>query len=161
MVPQPERRISEDAVKVRRLDNLIEDAIALIILAALLWAGYYFSWYHWIIIIFWVLLCLTPVSVIWSAIIEPKLLYKYWRYGITDEFIQLKRGVFKQENTVIPMTKIQYVKATQGPLLRKYRLYTLSIGTMRSSHAIPALKKEEALQLRDHIAEQAKLKEAD
>lgn len=161
MIPQPERRISEDVVKVRRLDNLIEDAIILIILLGLLWAGYYFSWYHWIIIIFWVLLFLMPLSVIWSAIVEPKLLYTYWRYRITDEFVQLKRGILKLENTVIPMTKVQYVEATQGPLLRKYRLYTLSIGTMRSSHAIPALKEEEAFQLRDHIAEQAKLKEAD
>lgn len=160
-IPQPKRRIPEDAVKVWRLDNLIEDAIALVVLVGLLWAGYYFSWYHWIIIVLWILLCLMPISVVWSAIIDPKLLHKYWRYGITDEFVQLKRGIFKLEHTVVPMTKIQYVKATQGPLLRRYQLYTLSIGTIRSSHSIPALTEEEAFQLRDHIAEQAKLKEAD
>lgn len=160
-IPQPEKHISEDAIKVWRIVNLMEDVIAFVILIGLLWAGYYFAWYHWVIVVFWVLLCLTPISVIWSSIMEPKLSHKYWIYGVSDDFVQLKRGIFKLEHTVVPMTKIQYVKATQGPLLRRHRLYTLSIGTIRSTHAIPALKEEEAFRLRDHIAEQAKLKEAD
>ncbi|MEN1968357.1 PH domain-containing protein [Lentibacillus sp. N15] len=158
---QPENQISTDAIKVWRISNIIQDVIALIVLIGLLWTGIHFAWFHWIIVILWILLGLTPVDVIWSIGIQPVLLHKYWRYGITEEFVQLKHGIFEQKYTVIPMTKIQYVEATQGPLLKKYGLYTIKIGTMRSSHEIPALPEAEAFVLRENIAERAKLKEAE
>ncbi|GGB55662.1 PH domain-containing protein [Virgibacillus dakarensis] len=161
IINEPDNHISQDAVTVWRISNSIGEGIALIVLAGLLWAGYYFDWYHWIIIVLWVLIVLTPISAIWSVFMEPLLLQKYWRYGINEEFVQLKHGILNEEHIIIPMTKVQYVEAKQGPLLRKYKLYTLSIGTMQSSHSIPALPEHEALMLRDEIAHKAKLKEVD
>lgn len=158
---EPTSRISKQAIKVWRLSNLITDVIGIIIIGALLWAGIYFDWFQWIITILWILLGVAPLFSIWSVFFEPSLLYKYWRYGMDEEYVRLKYGIFNRKHTVIPMTKIQYVSAEQGPILRKYGLYTIEIGSTGSSHEIPALSEEEAFLLRDQIAHHAKIKEVE
>ncbi|SET96329.1 hypothetical protein SAMN05421676_11284 [Salinibacillus kushneri] len=158
-ISEPENTISKDAIKVWRLSHIIEESIGLLIVIGLLTAGILFNWYQWVIIILWILAALTPLSAIWSILIRPIYLQKQWRFGVNEEFIQLKHGIFKQKHSIIPMTKVQFVEAEQGPLLRKYKLYTLNIGTMRSSHSIPALSKREAFALRSKIAQHAKIKE--
>lgn len=59
------------------------------------------------------------------------------------------------------MTKIQSVATEQGPILRKYGLYSVSVETMGSSHTIPALPKDVAVELRNQIAQYAKIKEVE
>src|SRR5690625_398737 len=154
-------KISQKAINVFRMTNIIIDVVFLIVLVALLWSGYFFDWYRWIKIGLWVLLGIAPFAAIWSIIIDPILIQKYWRYGIDENFVRLKNGRFLQTDTVIPMTKIQYVEAEQGPILRRFGLYSLTIGTMRSSHEIPALPEDEVFNIRDQIAFHAKINEVD
>ncbi len=61
----------------------------------------------------------------------------------------------------IPMTKIQGVSTTQGPILRRYQLRSITVETMGSSYSIPALEEKVAYELRDNIAEYAKIKEVE
>ncbi len=73
----------------------------------------------------------------------PSSLNRYFCKSIGDddvneEFIQTKRGAWNETHELIPMTKVQSVKLNQGPFLRKYNLYSLSIGTMGDSHDILA-----------------------
>src|SRR5690625_6421028 len=96
------------------------DVIVLIILGGLLWAGYYFDWYRWLKVILWILLGISPFAVIWSIIIDPILIQRYWRYGMDENFVRLKHGKFFTIDTVVPMKKIQYVEAEQGPILRRF-----------------------------------------
>ncbi|WP_066189103.1 MULTISPECIES: PH domain-containing protein [Gracilibacillus] len=148
----PIKQISEKAIHVNRLSSLIEQAISTSILIVLLCLDYSFSWYSWIGYVLWGLLIIDIFSGIWSIVFRPILLQKYWRYEIDQDYVHLRQGKFKQRNQVIPMAKIQYVGLEQGPILRKYDLYTVSIGTMGSSHRIPTIPKEEATHIRDQIA---------
>ncbi|WP_217586164.1 PH domain-containing protein [Lentibacillus saliphilus] len=158
---EPDRRIAEDAVKVWRISNTITHLIIALIGIGLITAGYYYDWKNWIVIIFFVLVTLDVLFAIWDIFIEPVLTQRYWRYDINAEFIQIKHGIFKIHHTIAPMTKVQYVTAQQGPLLRRYGLQTLEVGTMNTPIKIPALPKEEAIALRGQIAEYAKIKEAE
>ncbi|MFC0300244.1 PH domain-containing protein [Virgibacillus soli] len=160
-INEPNHRIAKEAIAVWRISSVISQVIVLIIGGALIWASYNFHWYAWIPTVLWVLLGIDIVYACWEVTIEPKLKQKYWRYGISEEFVKIKQGIFHKSYTVIPMTKVQYVEAEQGPILRKYKLHAIHIGTMTSSHTIPALPDEEALQLREKIAHLAKLKEVE
>ena len=142
------------------LSETITNLIAFTILGVLLYLDYRFSWKEWI---GWILIGITAISVlgtIWSFI-SPILLYKNWRYDVDEEFLQLKSGVLNEVHQLVPMTKIQSVATKQGPLLRKYGLCSISIETMGSSHSIPALPKEVAIELRNQIAQFAKIKEVE
>lgn len=106
----------------------------------------------------------TAISVLyaaWDIFIQPAWLYKHWYYDVNEEFLQIKRGALTKVHQIIPMAKIQSVTTNQGPLMRKYGLYSVSVGTMGSSHEIPALPEEVALALRHQIASYARINEVD
>ncbi|GAQ18221.1 bacterial membrane flanked domain protein [Oceanobacillus picturae] len=154
----PNKKLSKKAVKVWRLTETISNVISLIVLAILFYLDFYFSWVYWI---GWILIGLVVIGIvggIWGYI-KPGLLYKHWRYDISEEFLQLKSGAIKEEHQLVPMTKIQSVSTKQGPLLRKYALYAVTVQTMGSTHTIPALEKAVATELRNTIAKYAKVEE--
>jgi len=160
-IEEPKRCISEKAMKVWRISEFLINVGILVVLGIVFYLDIYFEWKYWIGWIIIGLLGLTVLSAIWGIIIEPSLKQKYWRYDVDEEFIQLKSGIWNKKHQLIPMTKVQSVELIQGPLLRKYQLYSISVGTMGSSHKIPAIPQEEARELRDQIAHYAKIKEVE
>ncbi|MFT8319523.1 MAG: PH domain-containing protein [Bacillus sp. (in: firmicutes)] len=160
-IPAPTKQISKEAVKVWRITEVITNLVVLMILGVLYYLDYYFAWKNWIGWIIIALVIFTILSAIWEILLEPILKQKYWRYDISEEFVQLKSGAWNEKHQLIPMTKVQSVELNQGPFLRKYHLYTIKITTMGSSHEIPAIPKDEAYQLKDQIAHFAKIKEVE
>ncbi|NHC21096.1 PH domain-containing protein [Bacillus sp. MM2020_4] len=154
----PQKRVSKDAVKVWIISETISNVIGLLILGILLYLDYRFSWKEWIGWMLIGLVAVTTLGAVWSCV-HPFLLYKSWRYDVDEEFLQLKSGVINEKHHLVPMTKIQSVATKQGPLLRKYGLCSISVETMASAHTIPALPKEAAIELRNQIAQYAKIKE--
>lgn len=156
----PKKRLSKDAIKVWLISDTIGNIVGFIILGTLFYLYDRFSWKEWI---GWILIGITVLLIIgfiWS-LIEPFFLYKNWRYDVNEEFLQLKSGAINETHELIPMTKIQSVATEQGPILRKYGLYSVSVETMGSSHTIPALPKDVAVELRNQIAQYAKIKEVE
>ena len=158
-ISKPKNPIATEAITIWRIGAIITHCISIIVLAGLIWASKTYDWFHWVNIVLWVLLAFDLLSTIWSIVMEPVITQKHWKYSVNADFVSLKHGVFTETSIIIPMTKVQFVKAEQGPLLRKYKLYTLSIGTMRSTHKLPMLLETEALTLRNQIAEHANIKE--
>src|SRR5690625_1278362 len=158
---EPSQPISKEAINVWRINNLIIQCIVIIIGIGLIVASAYFNWYRWVQVTLVAFLMVDILLAIWDIFIEPVLRQRYWRYEVGSEYIQIKHGIFNIKHTIAPMTKVQYVTAEQGPLLRKYQLYTIHVGTMSSSINIPALPDQEALKLRSQIAEYARIKEVD
>lgn len=156
----PRHSLSPRAVAYWRMEELITNFIIFLVLAGLFYANWHFDWYSWI---FWVLVALAGffiLGAIWSFV-SPPLTYKGWRYDLDEEFLALQFGIWSRTEQLVPMTKIQAVSLTQGPLMRKYGLASISVETMGSSHAIPALPKETADELRNRIAQFAKIKEVE
>lgn len=158
-ISNPNLRLSKDVVKVWTINEIIGNGIGFLVLGVLFYLDHHFLWWEWV---GWLLLVATGISVItaiWDIFFHPKLKYKHWRYEIDEEYLKLRHGAINEQHQLVPMSKIQSVATKQGPILRRYRLYALSIETMGSSHLIPALSKDEAFQLRDTIARYAKVTE--
>lgn len=159
-ISAPQRCLSKDAFKVQLITEVITFVIGFAVLAVLYYLDHRFAWKEWG---GWILHGLFVIGVlggIWSFI-EPYFLHKSWRYDIDEDFVQMKFGVLTERHTLVPMTKIQAVSTKQGPILRKYGLYTISITTMGSSHEIPGLPADVATDLRNQIAQYAKIKEVE
>ncbi|SET47376.1 hypothetical protein SAMN05216389_11236 [Oceanobacillus limi] len=155
-----EHNLSPSFPKVRMMTDMIGNGIGFLVIGVLFWLDYYFAWPAWA---FWVLigaLILSVLSTVWSMV-EPGYLYRSWSYQYNDEYLQLSYGIFKKEWMTVPMTKIQSVSTTQGPIMKRYQIRSIKVETMGSSHVIPALEEDVALQLRETLAEFAKLKEVD
>lgn len=91
----------------------------------------------------------------------PKLRYRRWRYEIFEQEIYIQHGILIQTRTIIPMIRVQHVDTKQGPILKKYKLATVSISTAATTHEIPALVDEDASDLRDRISTLARVEEDD
>lgn len=156
----PQQQLSKVVIRVWIIGEIIANFIGLLVLAALFFLDTNFHGRRagWIIL---VVTILSVVGTIWSVFFEPSLKFNSWRYDVNEDFLQLKYGIFIEKHELIPMTKIQSVATNQGPIMRKYGLYSVSITTMASSHKIPALSEKVAIELRSQIAYFAKVKEVE
>lgn len=155
-----ENQLSPAFPKIRLISDSISNLIGFLVIAVLFWLNHYFSWPTWALWILIAVLVFAVLGSIWS-LIEIKLLYRTWRYQIDDEYLQLSYGVLTKEWVTVPMTKIQSVSTSQGPIMKRYKARAIRVETMGSSHTIPALEEDVALEIRERLAEYAKLKEAD
>lgn len=155
-IPEPQKKISKKAINVWRVTDFIQNLIGLIIIGGLIFSFHYFNWVHWVGIILYMLLGLVVIIMIYELTIRPVLLQKTWRYDIDENYIQLKYGFINKYSLIIPMSRVEYVNTNQGPILRHYDLSVLTIGTITSANAIPAIPVAEAQEIREliiHLAE--------
>ncbi|NCU18034.1 PH domain-containing protein [Pallidibacillus pasinlerensis] len=160
-IPEPSQKIEQDYVKVIRISELIGKTIFLFIIIGLYIMQKIFNWPPWIGIVLIFLFVLSCIWLLWGIFVKPFYLQKSWRYEISEEFAQMKKGIITVTHQVVPMTKVQSVELYQGPILRKYKLFSIKIGTMGTSHEIPGLTEQEAKEIRDTIAHYAKIKEVE
>ena len=98
--------------------------------------------------------------VIWLAVLPP-IRYMRWRYEITDDYLDIARGIFWRKRFVVPFIRVQNTDTRQGPILRAFGLATVTVSTAAGEHAIPGLDAQVADKLRDKAAELARLARED
>lgn len=142
-------RISLKAVKVWRQSGVITAVIMAAIAGGLTVAVNVLDWSSWIMYGAW---GLTVLEFVLYVLIIPSLRWKWWRYEVRENEIEVQKGLFIVERTLVPMIRVQHVETKQGPLMRKNDLASVEISTAATTHEIPALDKEEAEHLRQYIA---------
>ncbi|WP_031515398.1 PH domain-containing protein [Desulfofalx alkaliphila] len=155
MRPEPRERIDLRGLTVWKISAVIKT----VILAALAFGLGVFlymvlGWSRWVLAVSTLLTLLYGVPAI---IFFPKLRWQRWRYEVTNEEIDLQRGLWFINRTIIPMVRVQHVDTEQGIIMRRYGLATVSISTAAGTHEIPALSEEVAGELRDRIARLARV----
>lgn len=157
-IQEPNNRLHKNVVKVMYIRSIIWMFIQAVLLGVAFYVYHYFSWPKWA---FYIILVVTAAAVINKIVdlILPMLRYRNWRYRADEAYLYLKRGAVFESRTIVPMTKIQSVSTSQGPLLRRYNLYDVEVATMGTQNTIPGLPKDTAFALRDDIAKYAKIKE--
>lgn len=158
MIGEPQKRISERALTVWKITGIIYVFLSILIGIGASIAIFFFHYPLWIIFI--IIVGIIIIGYFLTFII-PKLRWQRWRYEVREQEIELQRGILIKKRTLIPMIRVQHVDTIQGPLLKKYRLSTISISTAATTHEIPALDENEADELRISIAKLARVAEED
>ncbi|UFT99814.1 PH domain-containing protein [Radiobacillus kanasensis] len=96
-----------------------------------------------------------------TILVVPNVNWKRWRYQVFEQEVDIEHGLLIIKRTLIPMIRVQHVDTKQGPILKKFGLATVTISTAATKHEIPALKEEEAYELRDRISVLARVDEDD
>ena len=158
MRQQPKNNIAKNAVKAWRITASIYVAFIwlLIIAGAVLTFIFDFPYiYSGISLLIGLVVLFIFVYLI------PKLRYRRWRYEIFEQEIYIQHGILIVTRTIIPMIRVQHVDTEQGPILKMYKLATVSISTAATTHQIPALNEDDASSLRDRISTLAMVDEDD
>lgn len=93
-------------------------------------------------------------GLIWLAVRWPVIRYEHTSYRISDDGIEIKRGVIWQSVINVPRTRIQHTDVSQGPLERSHGLGTLVMhtgGTSNAEVSLGGLDYARALRIRDHL----------
>jgi len=155
----PAHQVNARAVNVWRVTG----AITALFFAAVP-AAYFFLQMKWTALPDAGLYILTALALLllpFELLVVPVLRYRTWRYEITAEEVYLQHGVIVIKRVLIPMTKVQHVDTSQGPILRAHDLASVTVFSGAGKHEIPALTPEEADHLRDKIARFAKVVDDD
>lgn len=153
-----QKRISKKALTVWRISGVIKSLIGWGITAILLFLIHFFDWPSWIALILIILGIIFPIV---DIIIFPTLRWRYWRYEVREEEMELERGMFIRSRTLVPMVRVQHVDTIQGPLLRRFKLASVIVYTAATAHEIPALEMSEAEEMRTYISKLARVAEED
>lgn len=155
MRPEPKEKLDLRALKLWQIHGGIGTAIlSIIVFGAAAALIILLEWSHWILIIPAVLVILHGIL---EILVLPQLRWQRWRYEITENEIDLQRGVWIVERTLIPLARVQHVDTLQGILMRHYDLATVTISTATGAHEIPALATETASALSQHISSLAQV----
>lgn len=154
----PKNNIAPDAIKAWKITAILYLIIFWLVIIAGFIVSYIFHfplWYSFIAMVVGILFTYLFVFLI------PKLRYRRWKYEIFDQEIYIQHGILIVTRTLIPMIRVQHVDTKQGPILKKFKLATVTISTAATTHAIPALLEQDASNLRDRISTLAKVDEDD
>lgn len=77
--------------------------------------------------------------------------YRFWRYQISAQDVEIESGFFFHQQTAIPINRIQNVTLEAGPILQWQQLQTVSIETAATTHKIKSVLPETAAQLKQQI----------
>ena len=101
-----------------------------------------------------VLWCATVLLLAWLAQIWPAIEYRYFRYSLDDDGIEIRCGVVWRKLIRVPRSRVQHIDVDQGPLERRHGLASLSIYTAGTEFAkvdLPGLRHSRAIEIRDRL----------
>ena len=98
--------------------------------------------------------------VLWLVVLPP-IRFMRWRYELSDDYLDIAKGIVWRKRYVIPFIRVQNTDTRQGPILRMFGLASVTVATAAGEHEIPGLSATAAEQLRDRAAELARLAQED
>ncbi len=99
----------------------------------------------------------------WLVLVVPGRRYPRWGYLLGEDRLRIASGWLLRRDTVVPLGRVQHIDVNQGPVARHYGLATLTVhtaGTLNSSVALPGLRHDQALAMRETIRAHIKAAQA-
>lgn len=115
----------------------------------------------------WMFVTLATIAVLYVVglivwlVVLPPIRFVRWRYELSDDYLDIARGIVWRKRFIIPFIRVQNTDTRQGPILRAFGLSSVTVATAAGEHEIPGLDSETAEQLRDKAAELARLAQED
>ena len=105
------------------------------------------------------LLAMFIVHFFYKIVWLPERFANSYTYELTEDRLNVNRGVWTQNSISIPMFRVQHVSLRRGIIHRKLGVTTITIHTAGSVYSIPAIDKEVAEELKEVIMQLAKERE--
>lgn len=93
------------------------------------------------------------VGIVSVALLVPGR-WRRWGYAFTDRELRVASGWLTRTHTVVPVSRVQHIDVSQGPVERSAGVATLSLhtaGTEGSLVRLPGVSRSRAEEIRDAI----------
>lgn len=161
MRPLPANQLNPKMKNVWR----ISDALGVVLLFACCFVPFLIVWLvnpePWVGVVLLAEVVVFAVLLVVVLAVLPPIRHVRWRYELTDDYLDIARGIVWRKRFIVPFIRVQNTDTKQGPILRAFGLSSVTVSTAAGEHEIPGLDAEEADRLRDHAAELARLARED
>ena len=122
-------------------------AVLMVLVAGLLSVPWLFA--PWLFVV----AALLAVLVVAAAVVVPRVRWAIHRWEATDDAVYSRSGLFWEEWRAAPLSRVQTVDKTRGPLQRQFGLSTVVVTTASSKGAvrISALDSDSADEMVDRL----------
>ncbi|MBT9672574.1 PH domain-containing protein [Secundilactobacillus kimchicus] len=144
---QTSHQLPSEIKSVWRMSAFGSLLIGIVIIGLLILANHFWSWPFW-------LAAGAGVLVVLDVVVELSIVpyrYRFWRYAINENDVEIESGFFFHHETAIPITRIQNVTLSAGPILQWFKLKTVIIETAADRYEIEAVLPETAETLKVRI----------
>ena len=86
-------------------------------------------------------------------VIWPVVYFARYRYRISEDRIDIRRGVFVIRHTVVPTERVHQLEVSLGPINNLFRLANVTITTAGGITSIQYLDRETATEISDSLNE--------
>lgn len=143
----------------------INDAIWLVIAFLCCFIPFFIAWNvtgdSWALITAGSIAAFFVALLIVFLVVLPPIRFIRWRYELLDEYLDIAHGIIWKRRTIIPFIRVQNTDTRQGPLLRAFKLASVTVSTAAGEHVIPGLDIAVAETVRDKAAELARIAQED
>ena len=149
------QKLDPRAIKMWRFGRIIGLAFLLVIYAGLTLLAYRILRDDFTLGYLPLILAVMAIPIaaqILNLVLYPPIEYRQWAYLITADRIEIKKGIFFHSTQIIPISRIQHVMVSEGPLARHYHLASVTIHTAGGAMKIDGLAHDTA----DEICENLK-----
>ena len=115
----------------------------------------------WMFAVLLAVACAYVAGMVLWLVILPPIRFMRWRYEMSEDYLDIARGIVWRKRYVIPFIRVQNTDTRQGPILRAFGLASVTVATAAGEHEIPGLASDVAEELRDKAAELARLAQED
>lgn len=157
----PRYQLSPKIKNVWRISDFVSLTITFLICFIPLLIGWTMTNNTVVAIIAIIIAGLYVVGLIVLLVIMPPIRFMRWRYELSGDYLDIAHGIIWKKRTIIPFIRVQNTDTRQGPILRAFKLSSVTVSTAAGEHAIPGLDNETASQVRDKAAELARLAQED
>ena len=134
-----------------RLNALISGLIIMIIVGAVIFFILSNNVSSLTITISLIISVIIFLNVLLNIILYPKIRYQRYKYLVTDEKIEVKKGLFIITKSIIQIKRIQKIELSNGPIDRHYHLSNVNIYTAAGVVDIKFLNNKEAEAIADRV----------
>jgi membrane protein YdbS with pleckstrin-like domain len=157
----PRNQLSPKIKSVWRLSDTIWLTVTFFCCVIGFVIAYFSTGELWALIVIISLFALYLLGIILFLVILPPIRHMRWRYELSDDFLDIARGIVWRKRFIIPFIRVQNTDTQQGPILRAFGLASVTVSTAAGNHSIPGLDSLTAEQLRDRAAELARIAQED
>ena len=97
------------------------------------------------------LITVGVIIILLDIFLFPIIRYNRYKYLITDDKIEVKKGLFLITRTIIQIKRVQKIEISDGPIDRKFSLASVNIYTAAGVADIKFLNKNEAEKITEEI----------
>ncbi|MBC7276818.1 PH domain-containing protein [Nocardioides sp.] len=102
------------------------------------------GWWTWLIWLAVALMVLAPVP---GLTFVPSVRFRIHRWEVTEIAVHVRHGWLTVVDEIVPLSRVQTVDSTQGPLMRHFGLRTVKVSTASSAGIVEISCLDDALAL--------------